>query len=399
MSEDIKVNVTAQKITRYEYPETDNININVVAKKLDGSMPDLTDDKDVNIDVKTKCLVDYNALINRPKINGVTLEGDLAIEDILTEDQGNAINSGITSDKVDEYDDHIKNTDIHVTLEDKEEWSGKQDKLTPGPGISIDDDNVISCTQSGGGEWGTITGNIEDQEDLMDYLISDNIGYENSEYPSMSSVQDALDKLLYSKPSVSITGGGTYEDGSSLALVNLSWSTNKKVTSQSLNQGIGSIPETLRSYTYSGPVTTNKTFTITVGDGTNTASSSTSVTFRNYYYYGTSSKDTLTDSDIRALRTSTSGGRDWATGYTLSKKTFDCSPTEASPDGFYIYYALPTSLVTKEPTFKVNGLNNTAYLKTVKSDYVNASGKEVSYTIYRFMADNKLTASYEVEAV
>lgn len=45
-------------------------------------------------------------------------------------DQIAAMNSGITGTKVEGYDTHISNTEIHVTSADKTAWSGKQDKLT-----------------------------------------------------------------------------------------------------------------------------------------------------------------------------------------------------------------------------------------------------------------------------
>jgi hypothetical protein len=39
--------------------------------------------------------------------------------------------------------DHINNTDVHVTLGDKDKWNDKQDALTAGEGIVIEE-NVIS---------------------------------------------------------------------------------------------------------------------------------------------------------------------------------------------------------------------------------------------------------------
>lgn len=50
-------------------------------------------------------------------------------EDTLTGDKLAAVNSGITSTKVGNYDTHIANSDIHVTAAQKTAWSGKQDAL------------------------------------------------------------------------------------------------------------------------------------------------------------------------------------------------------------------------------------------------------------------------------
>lgn len=48
---------------------------------------------------------------------------------VFTAEQQNAIDSGITSEKVSGYDSHVENGNIHVTASQKTEWSGKQDAL------------------------------------------------------------------------------------------------------------------------------------------------------------------------------------------------------------------------------------------------------------------------------
>lgn len=81
MSDNIKVNITAQKVTPNTYQKSDDISVKITAQKLDGSV-ESSGDKDVNVDVTTKSLIDYNSLLKRPKINGVTLEGDLTLEQL-----------------------------------------------------------------------------------------------------------------------------------------------------------------------------------------------------------------------------------------------------------------------------------------------------------------------------
>ena len=44
-----------------------------------------------------------------------------------------------------DMNDHINNTEVHVTASEKEVWNEKQDRLTAGEGIEIED-NVISAT-------------------------------------------------------------------------------------------------------------------------------------------------------------------------------------------------------------------------------------------------------------
>ena len=43
-----------------------------------------------------------------------------------------------------DFKDHIDDADIHVSLEDKDKWNDKQDALTAGDGIKINDRGVIS---------------------------------------------------------------------------------------------------------------------------------------------------------------------------------------------------------------------------------------------------------------
>ena len=96
--------------------------------------------------------------------------------------------SGITSGKVSSYDNHISDSNIHVTTVEKQLWSSKQDALTAGNNIQINgstisatdttytagtgiriENGVISSTQTSG-EWGSITGNIDNQIDLKTKL-------------------------------------------------------------------------------------------------------------------------------------------------------------------------------------------------------------------------------------
>ena len=60
-------------------------------------------------------------------ISGKTLQDTK--QDKLNTAQMNAVNSGITTQKVTSYDNHISNTTIHVTQQDKTTWNGKQNAL------------------------------------------------------------------------------------------------------------------------------------------------------------------------------------------------------------------------------------------------------------------------------
>ena len=58
---------------------------------------------------------------------------------------GSAITPTPSSEDISGLKDHVNNTEVHVTSVEKETWNEKQDPLTAGPGIEIED-NVISAT-------------------------------------------------------------------------------------------------------------------------------------------------------------------------------------------------------------------------------------------------------------
>jgi hypothetical protein len=199
-------------------------------------------------------------------------------------------------------------------------------------------------------------------------MSADKVEYNNG---SITTVQQALDQLLYVAPSItSFSGGGTYEVGQSIASVNLAWALNKAVTSQSINQGIGSLDVGLRSYTHtpSTPIRSNVTYTLTVSDGKNSASKSTSLAFRYKRYWGVSTSDTLDNAGVLAL------SKELTTGRTQSR-TFNCS------GGKYFYFVIPAEYCNGI-SFKVGGL---AFSDMDVKDMavVNESGATVNCKVYR----------------
>lgn len=60
----------------------------------------------------------------------------------LTPEQEAALNSGITASSVSSYSSHIGNTSIHVTSGEKETWNGKQNALTEGTGITLQNNTI-----------------------------------------------------------------------------------------------------------------------------------------------------------------------------------------------------------------------------------------------------------------
>ena len=203
------------------------------------------------------------------------------------------------------------------------------------------------------------------------------VPYNNITYPTVDA---ALSHLLYVSPLInSFTNSvNNIEKGSTVSSTVLNWTVNKTMTTESLNQGIGSITPTLLTYTDTATYTTNRTYTLTVGDGTNTVSANTSISFLDSNYYGVNANTTLNDSQINALS-------------SQLQTTRAQTRNGISPSAQYIYICYPASYGTA--TFTVNGLVNTDWNLTVQN-HTNVSGSTTSYNVYR--TNNLLTGTYNI---
>lgn len=122
---------------------------------------------------------------------------------------------------------------------------------------------------------------------------ADKVGYTNVDYPKYTNVDLALDalfnKVYYVKPTCSLSAskaGGTFEMGTIItAPVTFTWTTNKEITSQTLT-GCTLADASVRTATYNTDITSDKTFTLSVSDGENSASSSVSYKFLNNVFWG-----------------------------------------------------------------------------------------------------------------
>ncbi|SMF96024.1 hypothetical protein SAMN02949497_3404 [Methylomagnum ishizawai] len=216
----------------------------------------------------------------------------------------------------------------------------------------------------------------QDFADLIDSIFrpvtiaADHVTYGNDGYPAIANVQQALDTLLYVAPQASITNSvGTVEIGSTVAAVTLDWTVNKAIIGQSIAApGPGTIDPALRTLALSGlHLTADTTFTLAVDDGTHTASAATPVLFRHRRRWGVSAQAVPDAALIDAL-----AGAEFAAGRTQSRSF--------SPSGQYLYFAWPSSFGT--PVFLVNGLLNTAWVKTTVG-YTNPSGYTANFDVYR----------------
>lgn len=174
---------------------------------------------------------------------------------------------------------------------------------------------------------------------------------------------------------------GVVEVGTTVNTVNLSWSYNKAISAQSINQGIGSLNIALTSYEDSGlSLTTNTTYTLSAtGSPTGSDTANTTVYFRYKKFYGKDSDaGPLSDAEIKALANSA-----FATSRSTSF-TITCSAE-------YIYISYPKAW--GEASFTVNGLDNTAWTLTDAS-FTNDAGS--TYDAYTYRSDNLLTGTFDI---
>ena len=258
------------------------------------------------------------------------------------------------------------------------------------------------------------------------------------------TLQDVFDRIFYpyTAPTCALNGGGDRLFGSGTS-VTLNFTLNKfekPITAVSLQllsgtnmitpipsvvtqnnttpatfgpSTLSTTPASIVSYaTHSAiPTTTSfpNTYTLTIGDGKATSNATTTVTWKNYFYYGTLNLSTLSGnpnpdltvrpdgsnsaavaSSIIQIRDSITSNTIKATAGTqnrvLASKFFATSRSLSLSDyvagGNYLFFAWPTAFDT--PTFKINGLSNSAFTK-VKSNFVftnesNFSG--VNYDVW-----------------
>lgn len=247
---------------------------------------------------------------------------------------------------------------------------------TPGPpGFyytpSISEDGILSWSNNG---------NLPNPEDFdlkqaspvtsVNKKIGDVVlKSQDIDYSDELTIKDALDQLLYIEPKIiSFKGGGQYEIGEVLTNKTLTWSLNKDIKTQTLNNGIGEIANDIRSYLIEDDISTNRVYTLTINDGKKSVSESTSFSFLTKNYYGVSPKETLTNDDILKMTGYLSNSR-------IQSRTFDCS------GGNYFYFIIPKNYCDGIK-FKVGGLSYTDMV-IKEQDVTNKFQNVTTYNIYR----------------
>jgi len=206
-----------------------------------------------------------------------------------------------------------------------------------------------------------------------------NVSYTNSDFSTLDNVKKALDnlfaKVYYIEPKIesfTITPSTTeYEIGSTVNEVVFNWTYNKDVVSQTLTD-CSLADKTVRTATYSTPITSNKTFTLNASDGQKSVSSSKSISFKWSVYWG-SSAEPVSDYDsafVLALSNSK-----LATSY---KGSYAFSSIGA---GQYGYVCCPTSFSLPNKC-KIGGFE-TELVNVGNFSITNASGGVTTYKIVR----------------
>ena len=190
--------------------------------------------------------------------------------------------------------------------------------------------------------------------------------YDRNDY---TTVEQALDSLLYVAPSVAVSNNvGTVQLGQEITNVTLDWNVNKEIVSQTVNGDSVEVSQRTLNLDYSdNPITNNATFRVTIDDGQQTASDATGIRFMQKRWWGVTSSDTL--SDVTTL-----GSNEFANSYRQTR-TFDCS------GGKYIYFAYPASW-GKAGGFTVGGLAM-GFKDMGTISHTNASGYTDDFQVYR----------------
>ena len=330
---------------------------------------------------------DYNNLNNIPQINGNILIGNKSssqlglvdinsignLENLHTQDKSNIVNA-INS---------INNVIANPTL--------------------IGDEDSLNGIEIGGVKYLIDSKGSEDYEELINLpkinnitlkgnnsfsdlgIIPENLTYSNISQPNIDNVKEALDNLIskvyYVAPSItSFTCSPSttqYEIGTEINGVDFAWSVNKEITSQSLTNCDIGLED--RTASYDTPFSNNKSFTLTISDGVNNASSTKSFTFLPKVYYGAAEDVESYDSEfIVGLGGSLKSGKSGTYNLTIGSNK-------------YGFIAVPTSY-GKISVVKIGGFD-TEMIDCGTISVTNSSGYTQNYYLSKTPQPNLGTIS------
>ena len=222
-----------------------------------------------------------------------------------------------------------------------------------------------------GTNWITVSGSGSE----TGVSTADSITYDNPNFVQYDTVDTALDalfaKVYYVKPTCSLSAdkkGGTFEMGTVIsAPITFTWTTNKDITSQTLT-GCTLADANVRTATYNTNVASNKSFTLSVSDGENSASSSVSYSFLNNVFWGSASTGIYNSAFINALSNKKLA--------SAIKGTYSFNIAS----GEYGFWAVPSNMSIS--TVWIGGFEVTVDDLGIVS-YTNAQGYTRDYRIYK----------------
>ena len=222
-----------------------------------------------------------------------------------------------------------------------------------------------------GTNWITVSGSGSE----TGVSTADSITYDNPNFVQYDTVDTSLDalfaKVYYVKPTCSLSAdkkGGTFEMGTVIsAPITFTWTTNKNITSQTLT-GCTLADANVRTATYNTNVASNKTFTLSVSDGENSASSSVSYSFLNNVFWGSASTGIYNSAFINALSNKKLA--------SAVKGTYSFNIAS----GEYGFWAVPSNMTIS--SVWIGGFEVTVDDLGIVS-YTNAQGYTRDYRIYK----------------
>lgn len=205
---------------------------------------------------------------------------------------------------------------------------------------------------------------------------ADSVSYTNGAKPEWDSVEKALngiiDKIDYVEPKITnftmSPAASEYEIGQSVTNLSFSWAYNKEITTQSLSDcSLSGAAE--RSATWSGDLRSNKTFTLSAGDGQKTATASKTISFKHKFYYGVAQLGNFDSAFILGL-----ANKKFATNY---RGTYSLNVGENE----YAFFACPTSW-NMPSSAKIGGFG-TDLVECGTISFTNASGHTENFKLIR----------------
>lgn len=203
------------------------------------------------------------------------------------------------------------------------------------------------------------------------------VAYTNDEYPDLTNVDLALDKILakiYYEPlkitSFTCNVADTHEIGTTLTDIVFSWAYSKEIKTQTLTDCTIVVDD---RETTVATLQNTKSYVLTASDGSGNEGGITTaikkISFLYPIYYGCCAEGEYNNDFILALENKK------LTASNKMSYNFNCG------SGEYAYFATPTSM--KVTSAWVNGFQSSVEEVAVVS-HTNASGHVSSYTISRF---------------